>query len=364
MSNETRHLVIDKIKRFHQDAKDDGSNVVWNKINVLELAGIVALDDVPKLRACYHLWKRDPSILVDPIPAATSLGVVATSPLIDSYPGFSWRPTQLHTAYVESLERDEDGNVIVHADDATKEQYYKHICNHVSRVHPHKLRQMLQPSSHLDVEISVDQLNMMNPTPYDVLIGSMMEESVGEAARKKIAKRRQEVISCNINSYSRSMNNPHQLAMIQDYADLSACVADVVAERDENRRQQVQGREQIVAARAEKKAAALEKDKKKALELLAGIDSDTEKGIEHVLKLPVARKKDIVRYKYEVVSGLARWKKEDFDTYLKENIESLVSSSLTVDISTTAAVLHSTSPTAGAMLEDATVSHDQEKQSG
>jgi hypothetical protein len=339
--------------------------MVWSKINVLELAEIVvALDDVPKLRACYHLWKRDPSILVNPPPAPTVDVAAAHVNAIDSYPGFSWRPNELHAAYVEQQERDEDGNVIAHADAATKYKYFTHICNHVSRVHQHKFRQILQPSPYINAEVSVDQLNMINPTPYDVLIGSLMDESVGESARKKIAKRRQEIVSCNINSYSRSMNNPEQLAMIQDYADLSACVADVVAERDEARRQQVQDRERIIAARAVKKAAAIDKDKKRAMELLPGIESDIEKGIDHVLKLSVTRKKDIVRYKYEVVNGLGRWKKEDFDTYLRERIEILVSSSVTADSSTTAAVLHSTIPSAGVMLEDQTITNDQEQRSG
>lgn len=61
---------------------------------------------------------------------------------------------------------------------------------------------------------SEDQLHLFNPSPCDVLVGTVIEDTVG-AGTKKIAKRKLDVIGGNGASYCRSPNNPEQLEKIR-----------------------------------------------------------------------------------------------------------------------------------------------------
>lgn len=48
-----------------------------------------------------------------------------------------------------------------------------------------------------------DQLLLLNPKPKEVLMGTIMESTImGEAAKKKIAKRRLDMINGKVNSYT------------------------------------------------------------------------------------------------------------------------------------------------------------------
>jgi hypothetical protein len=308
------------------------------------------MDDIPKMRACYYLYKRDPSILVDP-PQVEETQKKPAAKEIDMYEGFSWRPRQIYTAYMSSGEhgliRDESDPTkkykkLIHKPDHDMGlKLFNHMCNHVARTHDHKTRKPLLPSGGWDCEVSQDQEWLLNPSPYDVVMGTIMEDAVGERAKKKIAKRRVDMITGNIHSYARSMNNPDQLEDIKEYATLSSILAELAADKDETRKRLAQEKEKQQQERAAKKAAQAEKDKKKAEELLPGIEQDIEKGLEHVLKLSVSKKKDILKYKYGVTSGLAKMNKEALDAYLRDKIEQ-VSATATEDNTNTGTALHST----------------------
>lgn len=72
----------------------------------------------------------------------------------------------------------------------------------------------------------------MQPSPYDVLLGSLMEDAVGERAKKKVAKRRLDMIAGNAANYSRSLNNPKQLEQVEEYTELIASLSLLQAEKD------------------------------------------------------------------------------------------------------------------------------------
>ena len=170
------------------------------------------------------------------------------------------------------------------------------------------------------------------------------------------------MISGNIHSYARSLNNPEQLDMLKQHVDLSSIIADITADKDETRQKLAADKKRRQADTAAKKAAAAEKDKNKALELLPGTKIDISKGLDHVLKLSVARKRDIVKYKYDHNVGLAKIK-EELDGFLTERM-SLLSSDATAESTTAAAVLHAAIPNVGAMLEETTLTVNKEEQSG
>jgi len=91
----------------------------------------------------------------------------------------------------------------------TVHTYFTHITSFVAQQHANatKGRKFLEPSSFLNVEVTDDQRYLLQPTASDVLVGNILEDSIGQNAKKKIPKRRFNMIAGNIASYSRVLNN-------------------------------------------------------------------------------------------------------------------------------------------------------------
>lgn len=107
-----------------------------------------------------------------------------------------------------------------------------------------------------------------------------MRETVGEAATKKISKRRMDMIGCDINSHSKILNNPEHLRRIREYMDLASSIAMVnnahkEAARESSSRKRKENLEQREAA---KKAKAASEDEKRR-HLMGGMEADIEKDI-------------------------------------------------------------------------------------
>ena len=68
---------------------------------------------------------------------------------------------------------------IVIRGNAVTNKYIKHIMNHVTHVHDHKSCRPIMLSTYMDVEISENQLELFNTHPVDVLMGSIMQETIG-----------------------------------------------------------------------------------------------------------------------------------------------------------------------------------------
>jgi hypothetical protein len=101
------------------------------------------------------------------------------------------------------------------------------MTNYVSHTHNFQGQEEdLVPSQYLDVETTKDQRKALNPTPCDVQIGLVLGQIFGDQAKTKIAKRRIDFMSGNVNSYARILNGPAQLANIKTYNDLAASLVE------------------------------------------------------------------------------------------------------------------------------------------
>ena len=87
-----------------------------------------------------------------------------------------------------------------------------------------------KPSTHLNVEMSATQENLLNITPKDFLLGFIAYYVKGKGSVHKIAKLSIDCIEGNIKSYSRVINNTDRLKAINGHNELCADVAEVSIE--------------------------------------------------------------------------------------------------------------------------------------
>ncbi len=73
----------------------------------------------------------------------------------------------------------------------------------------------------MNVEITDDLWYLFQPMPANVLVGNILLDSIGETAKKKIAKQHIDFISGNVASYSFVLNTPATLKLIADNNDLA-----------------------------------------------------------------------------------------------------------------------------------------------
>ena len=58
----------------------------------------------------------------------------------------------------------------------------------------------------------------MNPSQKDLLLSTVEEDAYGEAAEKKKARRRQDMIDGNAKSYSRVLNSEERMKVIRFFS--------------------------------------------------------------------------------------------------------------------------------------------------
>jgi hypothetical protein len=106
----------------------------------------------------------------------------------------------------------------------TANAFFSHITNFVSQRHSviTRGRQFLEPMAYLNVEITDEQRYLLQPTAAEVLVGNLLEDSLGQNARKKIPSQCINFMSGNVASYSRVLNNSEALKHIEDANMLSA----------------------------------------------------------------------------------------------------------------------------------------------
>ena len=73
----------------------------------------------------------------------------------------------------------------------TANAFFSHITNFVSQRHSviTRGRQFLEPMAYLNVENTDEQRYLLQPTAADVLVGNLLEDSLGQNAKKKIPLR-------------------------------------------------------------------------------------------------------------------------------------------------------------------------------
>ena len=176
LSIEDRQAVKFKLDAFHQ--KDEP----WAKKNVLEIVKWVPLDEIVRLRAVYVLLKEDPSLMLDPEPI-----VDLKKTKVEDYAGVKLMPKALLDMYKKHRHNE-----------MVQERFFKHITNHAAITFGPKGK--LKPSKHLQVEMTELQDSMLNPTHEQLSLGALFVDTVGERALKKVAKRRQDILTGNISS--------------------------------------------------------------------------------------------------------------------------------------------------------------------
>ena len=80
-------------------------------------------------------------------------------------------------------------------------------------------------------QLSRNQLTLLNPNHQDVVKGFILYDCKGQGAVQKVAKRRLDMISGNVASYSRYLNDEKRLAEIKELNELTSAVAEVSADK-------------------------------------------------------------------------------------------------------------------------------------
>ena len=154
-------------------------------------------------------------------------------------------------------------------------------------------------------------MKLLNPTARHVQIGAIIDQCVGDKAKKVIAKRRIDMASGNISSYARVLNGPHQLEKIQTFNELAATMTTLKKERDQAREEASARKKQEdkdkAARKAEKERDAINKQN----ELGPICKAHVDKGLAHVLSLKVPQRREILRQTRQgsVSSRSYRWSK-------------------------------------------------------
>jgi len=71
---------------------------------------------------------------------------------------------------------------------------------------------------------------------------------MGAKAKKKMARRRDDFIDGNAKSYAKILNCPTRMRKLEDYNKMQACLAEIYAERGEEKKQKQLEKEQLKTA--------------------------------------------------------------------------------------------------------------------
>jgi len=176
---------------------------------------------------------------------------------------------------------------------------FHHMTNYASQI-MWDSKKDIQPSAYLDATISDDQKVLLCPSYKNTLQGFIMCDVKGKGAQSKLAKRRLDMMSGNVASYSRCMNDPKRLKQIQEVNQLAATIAEVSADIDNEKEAIKKKAVQKVKASKEKKAAVIAKEaEERARELpkLSPLMLDFEEGRKDItiLNTPLFPKPYLVK---------------------------------------------------------------------
>ena len=177
----------------------------------------------------------------------------------------------------------------------------------------------LLPSHSLDVHVTRLQCNFLNPTPQDVQRGEIISQCHGEKAMKKIAKRRVDFVSGNVNSYARLLNGAEQIKDIQDANSLAVSMSVFTREKARFEEEKRVEKKRIEEGKAAKKRAREDKEKADRDMLFPGCKDDVElRGKAYVLGCNLKRKKQIIKYYFEHKGPLSNLKVSDTDDLIEK----------------------------------------------
>ena len=175
-----------------------------------------------------------------------------------------------------------------------------------------------KPSSYLDAFMTDEQAEMLQPKHKNVLMGFILYDVKGEGAVNKLSKRRLDMISGNVSSYSRMLNDPERLEMIKDVHKIAATCAEVSADMEANKRQRTEAAAKKAAEANKKKIRKELEEEAKAEELRPKLEAVLQpfkfgdKTVEGFNDLSKTMLQDLIQYYYKKKpTGLRTMKKED-----------------------------------------------------
>ncbi len=140
---------------------------------------------------------------------------------------------------------------------------------------------------------------MLQPSTADVLVGNILLDSIGDNAKKKIAKQRIDFISGNVASYSRSLSNPKTLELIADTNRLASCLSVIAAAKEKEKDAAKQKKDDDVKAKEAKKANEQAAFQSKKGEVYDNLVEDISKGLDHIGGLPKATLLQLLKFYFE-----------------------------------------------------------------
>jgi hypothetical protein len=176
--------------------------------------------------------------------------------------------------------------------------------------------------------MTIQQKKLLNPTHRQLLTGFVLYDCKGQGAKQKVAKRRLDMIEGNISSYSRILNDPQRLDSMRDLNKLTAAVASVSADKQE----------QLEKSKGKNKEKTKEKNKKKEEdeakaaakkeELLPKLTELMKPYVEGIVGFELLGQcsnkvllQDIVKYYFNASPPKLRsMKKEDLLSFIKQRI--------------------------------------------
>ena len=145
---------------------------------------------------------------------------------------------------------------------------FDHMTNHAARSHWKFKSRPMEPSSWLDVCITGEQKALLAPTGTDITRGAILQETMGEGAKKKLAKRRINFWDGNISSYSRVLNSKEQLMAMREVNELTAVLGEIRNDNEEDRSKRAAAKASKAEEKGRRKLAAVKVESTRKAELM------------------------------------------------------------------------------------------------
>lgn len=314
-----RREVATLIGSFYTESHGDCTKDPWSVPNLKKYLnlGYVKLEDLPKFRAAYFATLGDDSVLAEPLHFVEPPS--ENTNLLDDHDGFAFKPKKLLKEYTNNR-----------SDSKVQGRLFVHMTNHVTTQHCVAAKKKpdgrfvdLEPSAALDIHMTEFQRIILNPTTRDVVVSDLIDQAQGERAKKKEGKRKRDIVTGNINSYSRILNTEESLEKFQDYNNLSAGLGMINAEKDAKAKEAAAKKIEEAKEKLLKKAGKESEEIRKRDELLSGFEEELQiNDVGGILRLSDARMRHYIRYYFQKkIVNLTKTKKAELKAILSPLLE-------------------------------------------
>lgn len=159
---------------------------------------------------------------------------------------------------------------------------------------------------------------LLKPSQKNAIAGFILYDCKGAGAKMKLAKRRLDMISGNVSSYSRLLNDAKRLEEIKELNQLASSIAmissDVLEEKKRKANKAAGDASKKKLKQVQEKEAAAQKDQE-AQPIVSSLMAKFETGelagtAENFSVLNTANLKMILRHYLNYKGGVSNWKKE------------------------------------------------------